>query len=279
MKTKEIVSFERLNVETLKLRRSWLRSRRRERREFGKSGPDKKLEQRSNSAPSSTRDAALGGWAYDAAIMGQSDEQKERRRLAEWYASLEEGELEEIAGDAGSLTDLAREALRSEMLRRGMQAAPAERGASDTPRSGREAPGPVMVGRYRDSGEAMIAKSILDSAGIESFLGDENLVRLDWFYSNLIGGIKLMVREEDAETARKLLEENIPEKFDVTGVGEYTQPRCPQCGSMDVSFDGLNKQIAYPGLFLSLPIPVNRKGGKCHACGHEWGGQNKPSPA
>jgi len=211
--------------------------------------------------------------------MGQTDEQKERRRLEEWYASLEEGELKEIAEDAGSLTELAREALRSEMLRRGMQAPPAERGASETPRSGREAPGPVMVGRYRDSGEAMIAKSMLDSAGIECFLGDENLVRLDWFYSNLIGGIKLMVREEDAETARKLLEENIPEKIDVAEVGEYVQPRCPQCGSMDVSFDELNKQIAYAGLFLSLPIPVNRKGGKCHACGHEWGSENKPSSA
>src|SRR5882724_8221653 len=146
--------------------------------------------------------------------MGQPDDQKEQRRLAEWYASLEEGELKAIAGDADSLTELAREALRSEMLRRGMEAPPAEREASETPRSGGEAPGPIMVGRYRDSGEAMIAKSMLDSAGIECFLGDENLVRLDWFYSNIIGGIKLMVREEDAETARKLLEENIPEKFD-----------------------------------------------------------------
>ena len=58
----------------------------------------------------------------------------------------------------------------------------------------------------------MIAKSMLDSAGIERFLGDENLARL---YSNLADGMKLMVREEDADTARKLLEENIPEKFDM----------------------------------------------------------------
>ena len=145
--------------------------------------------------------------------MGQSDEQKERLRLVELYASLEEGELEEIAEDANALTGLAREALRSEMLRRGMQAPPAEKEDSKFG-SEREHPGPVMVGRYRDSGEAMIAKSMLDSAGIECFLGDENLVRIDWFYSNLIGGIKLMVREEDAETARKLLEENIPQRFD-----------------------------------------------------------------
>ena len=140
--------------------------------------------------------------------MGQSDEQKERLRLAELYASLEEGELEEIAGDANALTELAREALRSEMLRRGMQAPPREKEDSKIAGSEREHSGPVMVGRYRGSGEAMIAKSMLDSAGIECFLGDENLVRIDWFYSNLIGGIKLMVRAEDAETARKLLEEN-----------------------------------------------------------------------
>jgi hypothetical protein len=146
--------------------------------------------------------------------MGQIDEEKERRRLAEWYAGLEEGELKEIAGDADSLTRAARETLRSELLSRGMQAPPAEKEDSETPGSEREPPGPVMIGRYRDSGEALIAKSMLDSAGIECFLGDENLVRLDWFYSNLVGGIKLMVRGEDAETARKLLEENIPEKFD-----------------------------------------------------------------
>src|SRR6267142_5863140 len=48
--------------------------------------------------------------------------------------------------------------------------------------------------------------------GDRVFLGDENLARL---YSNLADGIKLMVREEDADTARKLLEENVPEKFDV----------------------------------------------------------------
>jgi len=223
-----------------------------------------------------SRDALPGGRGYDAGVMGQIDEQKERRRLAELYANLQEGELEEIAADANSLTPAAREALRLEMLGRGMSATSAEREVSETSGSEREVPGPVMIGRYRDSGEAMIAKSMLDSAGIESFLSEENLVRLDWFYSNLVGGIKLMVREEDAEAARKLLEENIPERFDVAGVGEYAQPRCPKCGSLDVSFDELNRQIAYTGLFLGIPIPVNRKGGKCQACGHEWGNEDEP---
>jgi len=206
------------------------------------------------------------------------DEQKERRRLAELYASLEEGELKEIAGDADSLTPVAREALRSEMLSRGMEAPPANAGAAETPASKDEAPSPVMIARYGGVPEALVAKSMLDSAGIESFLGDENLVRLDWFYSNLVGGIKLMVREEDAETASAVLERNIPEKLEVAGVGEYEQPSCPKCGSLDVSFDGLDKRVAYTGFFLRVPIHVNHKGGKCHACGHEWEPESEAPP-
>ena len=140
--------------------------------------------------------------------MGQIDEQREWQRLAELYASLEEGELEEIARDVDSLTAVAREALCSEMLSRGMEAPRANAGAAKTSAGKEETPSPVVIARYGGVPEALLAKSMLDSAGIESFLGDENLVRLDWFYSNLVGGIKLMVREEDAETARKVLEQN-----------------------------------------------------------------------
>ena len=144
--------------------------------------------------------------------MAQIDGQRERKRLAELYAGMEKGELEEIARDANSLTAVAWEVLRAEMLSRGMEAPPANAEAAQTSASKNEAPSPVMIARYGGVPEALLAKSMLDSAGIESFLGDENLVRLDWFYSNLVGGIKLMVRKEDGETARALLEKNTPEK-------------------------------------------------------------------
>ena len=49
--------------------------------------------------------------------------------------------------------------------------------------------------------EALLAKGSLESAGIECFLRDDNMVRLDWFMVNVIGGIKLMVPAESAETA------------------------------------------------------------------------------
>jgi hypothetical protein len=116
----------------------------------------------------------------------------------------------------------------------------------------------------------LLAKGSLESAGIECFLADENLVRLDWFISNFIGGIKLRVRPEDAENARKLLDEPILEGLYVQGVGLYEQPRCPKCDSLDVNFRELDRPIAYMSAFLHVPIPVHREAWRCHACDAEW---------
>ena len=70
----------------------------------------------------------------------------------------------------------------------------------------------ITIRKFRDLPEALLAKGSLDSAGIESFLGDDNIVRLDWFISNLIGGIKLRVRPEDLEAAEEILNQPIPEE-------------------------------------------------------------------
>ena len=69
---------------------------------------------------------------------------------------------------------------------------------------------PVVLRRYRDMPEAFVAKSVLDAAGIESFLQDDNVVRMDWLWSNAMGGIKLIVRENDAEEAEKILSQGPP---------------------------------------------------------------------
>jgi Putative prokaryotic signal transducing protein len=52
--------------------------------------------------------------------------------------------------------------------------------------------------------EAMIVKGLLESAGIDSNLTAASLVQ-DTFPG--LGGMIILVREEDAETARKLIEE------------------------------------------------------------------------
>ena len=128
-----------------------------------------------------------------------------------------------------------------------------------------------MIRRYRDLPAAVVERSVLDSAGIEGFLADDVIIRLDWLISNALGGIKLWVRGSEATEARDLLAAGIPETFDVEGVGEYLQPRCPNCSSLDVSFEGLNRKIAHLGLLLlGIPIPAVLRGWNCHACRHRW---------
>lgn len=70
----------------------------------------------------------------------------------------------------------------------------------------------VVIRRFRDLIEAELAKGKLKSAGISSFIADENIVRMDWFYSNAIGGLRLLVEPEDAEAAHAILDEPIPSR-------------------------------------------------------------------
>jgi hypothetical protein len=63
----------------------------------------------------------------------------------------------------------------------------------------------VKVFDSEDESEAMIVKGLLESAGIDSDLSSASLVQ-ETFPG--LGGMIILVREHDAETARKLIEEN-----------------------------------------------------------------------
>ncbi len=63
----------------------------------------------------------------------------------------------------------------------------------------------IAVRRFRDLPEALVAKGMLDSAGVKCFLSDENTVRMDWLWSNALGGVRLWVREDDLPDAATLL--------------------------------------------------------------------------
>ena len=113
----------------------------------------------------------------------------------------------------------------------------------------------VTLWRYRDLPEALVAKSKLDSAAMWCFLADENMVYINWFMSNAVGGVRLRVSNADVQDAVALLGEEIPASLpaDETGA-EYRQPICPSCASRDVSFEPFNKATAL--VFLCLPLPV-----------------------
>jgi len=204
---------------------------------------------------------------YHTSAMGRINPEQEKRSLASVYSHMTEGELRKVADDAASLTDEALQALREEIGRREVEIpitiSPA--GADEV-----ELQELVTIRKFRDLPEALLAKGIIDSAGLECFLADDNIVRTDWFISNAVGGIKLRVKPEDAAAAIEVLEQPIPETFDAEGVGRYQQPRCPKCQSTDVTFEELNKPVAYTSAWLGVPIPLHCKAWTCKSCHHEW---------
>jgi hypothetical protein len=195
------------------------------------------------------------------------DEQNERQRLAETYAGMSDAELQNLARRPELLTDVAWQVLDDELDRRDLELLEEETPENRDELELREL---VTIRQFRDLPEALLAKGSLESSGIECFLADENLVRLDWFISNFIGGIKLNVRAADVENARQILDEPILEGLYVQGVGLYEQPRCPKCQSLDVNFQELDRPIAYMSAFLRVPMPVQRPAWRCHACDAEW---------
>ena len=198
--------------------------------------------------------------------MLNSDDLQERQRLAETYAAMTDDELLKLASNPEALTETAWETLEDELDRRHLELPPepAERPAHIDFRM------LATIRQFRDLPEALLAKGSLESMGIQCFLRDDNLVRLDWLWSNLVGGVKLKVEPSEAESAMEILNQSIPEKIDVAGIGEYEQPHCPNCQSLDITFKELNRPIAYASLWLNVPIPVHRKAWRCHSCNVEW---------
>jgi hypothetical protein len=134
---------------------------------------------------------------------------------------------------------------------------------------------PITLWRYRDLPEALVAESKLDAEGFECFLVDDNVIRLNWFWSNAFGGVRLCVREDEGEAALALLAEEIPAAFAAEEVGEeYQQPFCPNCGSRDVDFETVHRGVALSALWIfSLPVPIPADTWKCEDCGYAWKGE------
>ena len=244
--------------------------------------------------------------------MSATNPQQQRERLADAYGRMADGEIEKLAREAWKLTDLAREVLRAEIARRGLALdlaeAPREPTYSEL----------VTIRRYRDVWEAVLAQSVLESAEIECFLADDIVVRMDWYWSNAIGGVRVRVADEDVADSIAILDSNRnpSESFAIGHVGEFVQPRCPSCNSLDISprltpsaytykFMSifmlgcaamvmppffLQRQpsempfafgitIVYGALILPTVFPIRPALWICGFCGRRWDEGNQPPPA
>jgi len=130
----------------------------------------------------------------------------------------------------------------------------------------------IAVASFSQPVEAHLARTKLESEGIPCVIGNENLVRVDWFLSNAVGGVKVMVPRWEAEHARDVLRPQ-PRLVVVAerGVPFDGDMICPRCRCEDVYFRRYNRRVA--GVFMLLLgflIPWRDRRWVCTRCGYEW---------
>lgn len=123
----------------------------------------------------------------------------------------------------------------------------------------------VCLARYSDAVEAETARGVLDANGLYAVVFDGDFAQTAWHLSTAIGGVRLMVPEEEAAAARRLLEMPAPEDGEFDAIDA-----CPKCGGQDIAqlFDAwwsLPLSVLFGMIFL-----FRRTRRHCRGCGHDW---------
>ncbi len=127
----------------------------------------------------------------------------------------------------------------------------------------------VIAKRCLDLPEAIVARSLLDFHGYPVFLFDTAYIGVQWHKLQAIGGLRLMVLEEDLDDAKELL-----------GTGDDALSdggvdTCPACGAGHVfRHASILSPLVTLGLFLAyavaVPFLLRGRNRLCLECGHKW---------
>src|SRR4051812_11700591 len=135
----------------------------------------------------------------------------------------------------------------------------------------------VTVGNYADLASAEVAASILESAGIECVIPDENVAGIAWQWGSALQGVRLQVTDENLELARIALEDpGEPARDEEAARWPWPEDVCMMCGSESVGppkWKNRLKAIAilFPPVLLLWPLlAVVNSRTRCVSCGHAW---------
>ena len=127
------------------------------------------------------------------------------------YGTKSNHQLLGIARGYDTLPEANQVALREEFASRGLEPPLVDDDEPENPdKQTNEIKGPVVVGTYANPVEGSLARAVLQQAGIECFLYDENMYDVKGYSAtlpaaSLLGGLRLVVASFDAENAKALL--------------------------------------------------------------------------
>ena len=134
----------------------------------------------------------------------------------------------------------------------------------------------VTVAAYDSEAPACILASRLEAQGIETVISDAETVTADPLWSVAIGGIKVQVRESDAQKAMEIAgTREAPAQEGEDG----SSHRCPYCNSDRTCKEGLSVRAAFLSiLLLGFPLLFRSEQWKCAKCCKRFEPSQKSEP-
>jgi hypothetical protein len=175
------------------------------------------------------------------------------------YGSYGDEELMALGRGMADLTEMAQEALKGELTRRGLKISPAETtktriltedDLADMRRYAELAPEECIFD-FDDERIASAAYYALIREGIEAIVVSASSAKFN------DRGPRVVVKPKDAERAAEILSAPAGEALTAEAdesAAEYDLPRCPTCGSEETVLESVD--------------PVNQW--LCEGCGHTW---------
>ena len=124
----------------------------------------------------------------------------------------------------------------------------------------------ALAESYLHPYEAQIAKASLLESGINAIIENEHTIAMDWFYSQALGGVKVLVPVDDLARAKEILGTDysaaLEEEF---GADRDT---CASCSSRELKPHTRGRAGVFVSiLLLGIPLLFYRNGYKCEDCG------------
>jgi DNA-directed RNA polymerase subunit M/transcription elongation factor TFIIS len=208
--------------------------------------------------------------------MESFDRAGEYLRLRDQYRGLSDGELLNLAQQSSELTEIAQQALASEISHRGLKLKPDEPPASRRPEPPPDITDPndpkydedrqlVSICTVWSLADALQLQNLLDTAGIPFYMGAEKATNVDAVTANFTDGVDVQIMSIGVPWARVAMKDYTPaddQAHEKEEVLDEPSVRCPKCHSNEVILEETDpvREGASPRLFKWT----------CDGCGHRW---------